>query len=241
MDRVCDVVPRLIHCFGNEKNKIGIDEVVKMIHASNNHIIPINTHNIENVDDWEELPIGYKDANWKKLAREIDVTDYIPVWNINIQDSYEKAIMHADKAVALGGPKAIKLEVLNSDLNWSNNAELVRATEYLTGKGYEVWPLIAPDTEVVDKVVALGCPMIRIMGSKIASGEGISTEAIELLKYTKSKYPHVKVMLDGGVGCSSDVYKALLHGFDSVLVNSYLFGLTISPSQELSNIVEVRN
>ena len=241
MKKVCDVVPRLIHCFGNEKNKIGIEEVVKMIEASQNNIIPINTHNIDEINDWEELPIGYLDANWKKLKNSMDVSNFIPVWNINIQDSYEKAIQHADKAIMLGGPRAIKLEVLNSDLNWSNNAQLIKAAEYLTNKGYEVWPLIAPEEEVVDKLVELGCPMVRLMGSKIASGEGISSKAVEILKYTKNKYPNIKVMLDGGVGCSADVYKALLNGFDSVLVNSYLFTLPISPSQELLNIVEVKN
>lgn len=104
-----------------------------------------------------------------------------------------------------------------------------------------MWPLLAPDEDCVDRLVALGCPMIRLMGSKIASGDGISNRAVEVLKYSKSKYPHVKIMLDGGVGCSADVYKALIYGFDSVLVNSYLFGMKTSPSQELFNIVEVRN
>lgn len=241
MKYVCEDVPRLIHCFGNEKNKIGVDEVVRMIKASHNHIIPINTHNIEEINNWEDLPIGYKDACWRKLKNSMDVDGLIPVWNINIQNSYEKAIAHAERAIELGGAKAIKLEVLNSELNWSDNEQLIKAAEYLSNKGYEVWPLLAPDENCVDRLVEIGCPMIRLMGSKIASGDGISSKAVEVLKYAKSKYPHVKIMLDGGVGCSADVYRALIYGFDSVLVNSYLFGLQISPSQELSNIVEVKN
>lgn len=92
-----------------KKNKIGVDEVVKMIKASHNHIIPINTHNIEEINNWEDLPIGYKDASWNRLKNSMDVDGLIPVWNINIQDSYEKAIAHAEKAIELGGSQGDKI------------------------------------------------------------------------------------------------------------------------------------
>ena len=46
-------------------------------------------------------------------------------------------------------------------------------------------------------------------------------------------------MLDGGVGKAGDVYKALIEGFDSVLVNSYLFK-EHSPAEELDKIVNVK-
>ena len=237
---ISDSVPRLIHCFGNEKNKIDVEMVKKMIIASQNNIIPINTHNIDSVENWNMLPIGYGNANWKNLSEIMDLTDKIPVWNINLQTSAEEVIRRTLKVVDMGGKRAIKLEVLNDEHTWSNNAEVIKATrELINEHGLEIWPLIAPDKETIDNLLELNCPMIRILGSKIASGNGVSKESIEMLKYIKKKNKDVKVMLDGGIGSSRDVYIAIINGFDSVLVNSYLYTLDHTPDEELYKIVNV--
>lgn len=231
-------VPRLIHCFGNENNIVGIDTVIEMLKSSKNIIVPINTHNIDTVQEWDLLPIGYGNANWSELSTRIDTSNLIPVWNINLQTSADEVIRRTLKATEMGGKKAVKLEVLDSNHKWSENNEVVKATEKLVEQGLEIWPLIAPEKETIDKLLILGCPMIRILGSEIGSGNGISDRAIDALKYIKSK-SNVKVMLDGGVGRAEDVYKALIEGFDSVLVNSYLFKEQ-SPEEELYKIVNVK-
>lgn len=237
---ISDIVPRLIHCFGNERNIVTTKTVIEMLNASKSKIIPINTHNINEINKWEELPIGYGKCNWKELSSNMNTQDYIPIWNINLQTNADEAVRRAIKAISLGGKRAIKLEVLNNDLNWSNNRELIKATEKLV-KDYnlEVWPLIAPDKDAIDTLIKVGCPLIRIMGSKINSGAGISREAINMLKYIKENYKNIKVMLDGGVGSQRDVYIALVEGFDSVLVNSYLFKTQHGPVIELNEIMEV--
>lgn len=238
MENIYLRVPRLIHCFGNEKNIVDVDMVIEMLNNSKNNIIPINTHNIDNIEEWDLLPIGYGDANWRKLSKKIDTSNYIPVWNINLQNTATEVIRRTLKAVNMGGNKAVKLEVLDTNHNWSINDEVVKATKKLIEKDLEVWPLIAPEKETIDKLLELKCPMIRILGSKISSGNGISNKSIEAMKYIKSK-SNIKVMLDGGVGKAEDVYRALIEGFDSVLVNSYLFKGN-SPAEELNRIVNVK-
>ena len=238
MENIYLKVPRLIHCFGNEKNIVRINMVIEMLESSKNNIVPINTHNIDNVEEWDLLPIGYGDANWRELSERMDTTNYIPVWNINLQNSAEEVIRRTLKAVEMGGKRAVKLEVLDSNHKWSINDEVVKATKKLMEQDLEIWPLIAPEKETIDELLDLKCPMIRILGSEISSGNGISDKTINAMKYIKSK-SNTKVMLDGGVGKAGDVYKALIEGFDSVLVNSYLFK-EHSPAEELDKIVNAK-
>lgn len=237
---ISESVPRLIHCFGNEKNQINLEMVKKMILASRNNIIPINTHNIDGIEEWDLLPIGYGNANWRSLSKIMDLSEKIPVWNINLQTTAEEVIRRTLRVVDMGGKRAVKLEVLDDTHTCSNNKEVIKATEVLVNNyNLEIWPLIAPDKTTIDRLLELKCPMIRILGSGIATGNGVSKESIEMLKYIKGKNKKTKVMLDGGIGCSRDVYIALINGFDSVLVNSYLYTLEHTPDKELDKIVNV--
>lgn len=236
---ISDKVPRLIHCFGTEKNIVDIEMVEKMLKESKNIIVPINTHNIDDIQEWEELPIGYGNANWKELSKRIDTSRYIPVWNINLQNTAQEVIRRTKKATEMGGKLAVKLEVLDDSHSWSINEEVVKATKELIKDGMEIWPLVAPEETTIEQLIELGCPMIRILGSEISSGKGISDKSIEMLHFIKSKNKNIKVMLDGGVGSAKDVYKALINGFDSVLVNSYLYKVDNTPDQELRKIINV--
>lgn len=239
MSNVYKKVPRLIHCFGTEKNIVNIDMVVEMIKKSKNNIIPINTHNIWSIDNWKLLPIGYGNANWEKLSQKLDVNNLIPVWNINLQTTSQEVIKRTRKVVEIGGKKAIKLEVLDSNHKWSNNEEVIKSVKELSKDGLEIWPLIAPNKQTIDKLIEYQCPIIRLLGSEISSGKGFSKDTVDALKYIKEKSFCTKVMLDGGVGCEKDVYSALINGFDSVLVNSYLYNLDYSPAKELERIVNI--
>ena len=239
MSDVYTKVPRLIHCFGTEKSIVNIEMVLEMLKESKNNIVPINTHNIDMVSSWEELPIGYGNANWREVSTRINIEGLIPVWNINLQTTAEEVVRRILKATDMGGKKAIKMEVLDEEHKWSKNEEVVKAVRELQGRDLEIWPLIAPDKKTIDELIECGCPMIRLLGSPISSGEGLKNDAIDALKYIKEKYPQTKVMLDGGVGKKEDVYKALINGFDSVLVNSYLYKLDHSPAEELRRIVNI--
>ena len=220
MSNVYKKVPRLIHCFGTEKNIVNIDMVVEMIKKSKNNIIPINTHNIWSIDNWKLLPIGYGNANWEKLSQKF-------------RKNKLKSITE------IGGKKAIKLEVLDSNHKWSNNEEVIKSVKELSKDGLEIWPLIAPNKQTIDKLIEYQCPIIRLLGSEISSGKGFSKDTVDALKYIKEKSFCTKVMLGGGVGCEKDVYSALINGFDSVLVNSYLYNLDYSPAKELERIVNI--
>lgn len=215
---------KLLHCFGSEKGeKVTPDMAAKMIQTSGIHEIPVNTHNINYVSNWKELKLGYGDATWNTLEQIMDMSQYQPLWNINLPQNAQEAQARAEKAVALGGDRPIKFEVLDSTYRWSNNKEVLKGVDYLVNnRGFTVWPLIAPNYNDFMTLQEWNCPIIRIMGSPISSNNGILPENVDVIKaILKSK--KAQVMLDGGVGTLQTIKDAFILGFDMVLVNSWLF------------------
>ena len=228
---------KLLHCFGTEKGpKVSPQKAAEMILASGITQIPINTHNIDNVSDWRDLSIGYGTASWNMVSEYIDLSSCTPLWNINLPQSAREAILRTEKVVKLGGLQPIKFEVLDKTLSWSCNTEVLHAVDYLVNtEKFEVWPLIAPELETFYRLEEWGCPVIRLMGSPIGSQRGILNENLTIIKsilWDKT----ADVMLDGGVNSIETVLAAFNFGFDSVLVNSWLFTLGIDPADLLKSI-----
>lgn len=83
----------------------------------------------------------------------------------------------------------------------------------------------------------MGIELIRIQGSAISSGKGISDEFRDIFKQI-IKFKKCPVMLDGGIGGIQDVEQIFNLGFDYVLVNSCLFKEGKSPHIILKEICE---
>jgi thiazole synthase ThiGH ThiG subunit len=168
----------------------------------------------------------------------MDLSNFKPLWNINLPTSKREAVEQCRKIVKLGGKRPIKLEVLDQGHRWTINPEVVEAARILIHEDkFEIWPLITPDLETFLTLEKMGCPLIRMMGSAISSCNGINQEYIDVMKEIV-KIKKVKIMMDGGIGGKEDVLNALELGFDYVLVNSCLFLNNKSPVQMLKSIVE---
>ncbi|WP_348235849.1 hypothetical protein, partial [Salmonella enterica] len=76
-----------------------------------------------------DLPIGYGDATWNKVSEAIELTECEPVWNINLAHTTEEAIERVQKVTRLGGVRNIKLEVLDEENKWVQNAQVLEATK----------------------------------------------------------------------------------------------------------------
>ena len=227
----------LLHCFGAEKStEVTPEMAANMIKASGIKEIPINTHNIDDVTNWHDLPIGYGKTSWTTLSDYMDLNGYKPLWNINLPQNAKEAVSRTEKVVRLGGEYPVKFEILDAALTWSNNSDVLTAVNYLVNTNYfEVWPLIAPDYNVFTQLQEWNCQIIRIMGSRISSNMGMLPEYVPIIeKILENKKYYL--MLDGGVGSLETVKQAMNLGFDHILVNSWLFNDGVSTVDLLKNI-----
>lgn len=231
--------PFIYHCFGRDsENPVSAEVAAKMITTSGIKNIPVNTHSIYSVSQWDLLPLGYGNATWKSVSQLIDLSDCTPVWNINHAQSIDECVCRARKAIQLGGKHPIKLEVLDQTLSFTKNEDVIVAAETLAIEdGIEVWPLIYPDIKTFRRLNNPECfPLVRIMGSGIGSGRGIEKENLRTIESIVSE-AKVKLMLDGGISGIEDILLAYRLGFNQVLVNSCLFNKEKTPVQILESLV----
>ena len=127
--------------------------------------------------------------------------------------------------------------MLDDELRFSINAAVVEVASTLLADGLEIWPLITPDPDVAAELEAMGCAVIRVMGSRIGSGCGIDAQWTDAICRTLDQ-AKVLTMLDGGVGHPEHARTALAMGFDSVLVNSCLFEPDDGPVSELQRFID---
>lgn len=232
---------KVYHCFGTEKGlRATVEEAAKMIEASGINRIPINTHLIDSVKDWKDLPIGYADATWNKVSELVDLSDCEPVWNINLAQTTQEAVSRVQKVSAMGGARNVKLEVLDKEHKWVQNAQVLEATKILQQEGFNIWPLIRPELAIFEELNEMGVELIRVQGSAIASGGGITEEYRDIFEQI-IKMKKCYVMLDGGIGGMKDVEQIFKLGFDYVLVNSCLFKGESAPHIVLKEICDKFN
>lgn len=228
----------IFHCFGTNQSQATVDTgtAVEMLRASGCRHLVVNTHSVHAVSDGDDLPVGYGGATFGSVREAFAPDELTPVLNINMPTSAEEAIERTRRAHLLTGIRTIKLEVLDSGQRLAVNAAVTEAARELIADGLEVWPLITPDPGTALELEAMGCPLLRVMGSEIGSGEGIDPRWYDSIDRTLEEVT-VPVMFDGGVGSPLHATAALAMGFDSVLVNSCLFADGGNPLDELRRFV----
>ena len=112
----------------------------------------------------------------------------------------------------------VKLEVIaDEDLLLPEPIELVDAAEQLVSEGFVVLPYTNDDPVLARRLEDVGCAAVMPLGSPIGSGLGIrNPHNIELIV----ERANVPVVLDAGVGTSSDAALAMELGCDAILVAS---------------------
>lgn len=216
----------LMHCFGTDKTfPVNTQLAIDMLAASGINEITLNTHKIDQVNNWESLSVGYGDATWSSISKRINTNHYQPIFNINLPENANDAILRTEKALRFNNTFPIKLEVLNKEHDNPNNKDVVEAAKFLKSKypNLKVWPLIIPNLSDYHLLKEIGCEMIRVLGSSIGSSKGISIETQEFIKSVIPSKDRPIIVIDGGIGKISDVELAMELKVDRVLVNSFLF------------------
>lgn len=129
------------------------------------------------------------------------------------------AVTTAEMARELFNTHWIKLEVIGDEYNLQPDPfELLKATEILIKKGFEVFPYCTDDLVLCQRLVDLGCRIIMPWGSPIGSGKGLMNPyALETLR---ARLPDVTLIVDAGIGKPSHAVHAMELGFDGILLNT---------------------
>ncbi len=213
---------RLWHCFGSPRASASLSEVIALLQASETTVLPINTHSLSSATGREGLEIGFAGVTLDEVSAVWDTSRMTAMLNINLQTSAQRVIDQARRAIDLSGLTVLKLEVLDDELRTSRDGELLAASEALLNEdpGLAICPLVSCSVSTVRQVRALGCPLARVMGAPIASGNGIEQPSV----FQEICGLGIPVVLDGGVGSLEHIETGLALGASGVLINSMLFG-----------------
>jgi thiazole synthase len=134
----------------------------------------------------------------------------------------EDAIRTAYLAREAGLSDWVKLEVIGNEKTLFPDTEaLLSATKTLVKEGFVVLPYTNDDPIMAQKLEDAGAAAVMPLGAPIGSGMGIQNPAnIRIILENVS----VPVVVDAGVGISSDAGLAMELGCDAVLMNTGIAG-----------------
>ncbi|MGD9690581.1 MAG: thiazole synthase [Phycisphaerales bacterium] len=141
------------------------------------------------------------------------------------EDAVRVARLGRELLEQIGNPGAswVKLEVLGDRTTLlPDPMGTVEATRTLASEGFQVLAYSSDDPIAGLRIKEAGAASVMPAGSPIGSGQGVLNRAsislcLELLKKDDAAYP---VIVDAGVGSSSDVSIAMELGADGVLLNT---------------------
>ena len=195
---------RLIVGTGKYKN---FQQTAEAIKASGTDMVTVAVRRVNITDKKEPALMDYIDP--KKIT-------YLPntAGCFNSRD----ALRTLRLAREMGGWKLVKLEVLgNKKTLYPNMIETIKSTEILVKEGFKVMVYCTDDPIMAKKLEDVGASSIMPLAAPIGSGLGIQNKInIKIIK-EQSKVP---VIVDAGVGESSDATIAMELGCDGVLINS---------------------
>ncbi len=143
--------------------------------------------------------------------------------------SAEDAVRHARLARELltnlenPGADWVKLECLgDAKTLLPDPIATLQATEQLVKEGFQVLVYTSDDPILAKRLKNAGAVSVMPAGSPIGSGQGIlnPNNLRIILEYLKDGDPDYPVIVDAGVGTSSDVAIAMELGCDGVLLNT---------------------
>jgi thiazole synthase len=134
----------------------------------------------------------------------------------------EDAVRTARLGREAGLSNWVKLEVIGDEKTlYPDNEALLEATSILVREGFVVLPYTSDDPVVCRKLEDAGAAAVMPLGAPIGSGLGIqNVNNIRIIR----EFSRVPVIVDAGVGTSSDAALAMELGADAVLMNTAIAG-----------------
>lgn len=112
----------------------------------------------------------------------------------------------------------IKLEVISdSQYLLPDPIGTLKAAEYLVNRNFSVLPYINSDPILAKQLEDIGCVAVMPLGSPIGSGQGLQNLSTLKIIIENSKIP---VIIDAGIGTSSEANQAMELGATAVLLNT---------------------
>ena len=125
----------------------------------------------------------------------------------------------------LDGHNLVKLEILaDTSTLFPNVIETMKCAELLYSKGFEVMAYTSDDPIVAKNLSQCGCVAVMPLGSLIGSGRGILNPLNIALIIEQATVP---IIIDAGIGLTSDATSAMEMGCEAVLINS---AIALSPN-----------
>ncbi len=195
---------RLIVGTGKYKS---MEECSKAIKISGAKIVTVAVRRVNIQDKSKPLLMDY--INPKKIT-------YLP--NTAGCFTSEEALRTLRLARNIGGWKLVKLEVLGEKKNlFPDMIETLRSTEILSKEGFKVMVYCNDDPLMAKRLENAGASAIMPLAAPIGSGLGIQNKVNIKIIRKQTKLP---LIIDAGLGESSDASIAMEIGCDGVLVNT---------------------
>ena len=168
--------------------------------------------------------VNISDRSKESLLDHIDPKKYFLLPNTAGCYTSADAIRTARLAREAGLSDWIKLEVIGDERTlFPDNEGLLEATRVLVKEGFTVLPYTNDDPVVCRKLVDAGAAAVMPLGAPIGSGLGIqNVNNIRIIRESVQ----LPLIVDAGVGTSSDAALAMELGADGVLMNTAIAGAT---------------
>ncbi len=169
------------------------------------------------------------DKQGRNILDSLDLKRYTILPNTAGCFSAEDAVRHARLARELlsnlenPGAEWVKLECLGDPRTLlPDPLATLQATEQLVKEGFQVLVYTSDDPIMARRLKAAGAASVMPAGSPIGSGQGVlnPNNMRIILEYLKDGDPDYPVIVDAGVGTTSDVTVAMELGCDGVLLNT---------------------
>ena len=162
--------------------------------------------------------IDFDDPASRSILEDIDTSRFAILPNTAGCKTAEEAVRIARMADAMGLGKWVKLEVIpDPKYLLPDPIGTMEAARTLVAEGFAVLPYIGADPPLARHLAEIGCATVMPLGSPIGSGQGlINLEAIRII----IEQATVPVVVDAGIGASSDAALAMEQGADACLVNT---------------------
>lgn len=169
------------------------------------------------------------DSEGRNILDFIDLSRYTILPNtagcFDAEEAVRVARLGREILEGLENPGAnwVKLEVLGDKKTLlPDPVATLEATKQLVADGFQVLVYTTDDPITAKRLQDAGATSVMPAGSPIGSGQGVlNPNNIRIcLEYLKQDNPDYPVIVDAGVGCSSDVAAAMELGVDGVLLNT---------------------